>query len=134
MPNPYNFQYYGNPTMGNPYLNQVPNQQTSQNNPIVWVQGEDGAKNYPVAAGNTVLLMDQTSNVFYLKSTDMNGIPQPLRVFDYTERDAVKEVKEDTSNASYVTKQEFDELKKRLDQISNHQKIEKRRFERDNSK
>lgn len=58
-----------------------PQQQTSQQTaPIIWVQGEEGAKAYMVAAGNSVLLMDSENSTFYIKSTDASGMPQPLRV------------------------------------------------------
>lgn len=133
MPNPYNFQNYGNPfggsvtPVGNPYVNQA--QPLAQNNPIIWVQGEEGAKNYPVAAGQTVLLMDQTSNVFYLKTTDISGIPQPLRVFDYIEREEIKDSSVTTNDVAYVTKREFDELKTKLDQLVS-QRNDKKRFDK----
>lgn len=66
---------------------QLPQYQAqNQNNGIVWVQGEAGAKAHPVGAGQSALLMDSESNVFYIKSTDLAGMPQPLRIFDYTER------------------------------------------------
>lgn len=52
----------------------------------IWVQGEAGAKAYIVPAGRTVWLMDSENPVFYIKSTDVNGMPQPLRTFDFTER------------------------------------------------
>lgn len=54
---------------------------------ITWVQGEGGAKAYPVGAGNSVLLMDSDGSSFYLKSADASGMPT-LRVFDYVERTA----------------------------------------------
>ena len=57
-------------------------------NGIIWVQGEEGAKAYMVAAGNSVMLMDSDASVFYIKSADTSGIPQPLRIFDYAERSA----------------------------------------------
>lgn len=59
------------------YPQQQPAQQSS---PIIWVQGEEGAKAYMVAAGNSVLLMDSENSTFYIKSTDASGMPQPLRV------------------------------------------------------
>lgn len=66
-----------------------PQQQTQPQGPsadIIWVQGEAGAKSYLVAPNSTVMLMDSEANTFYFKSTDASGMPQPLRVFDYTER------------------------------------------------
>lgn len=49
-----------------------------------WVQGEAGAKSWIVPPGGTALLMDSESMRFYIKSTDMNGVPG-MRVFEYTE-------------------------------------------------
>lgn len=53
---------------------------------IKWVQGEAGAKAYLLAPGKRILLMDSESDTFYVKSTDQNGVPLPLRIFDYKER------------------------------------------------
>lgn len=82
---------------------------TYQQQGILWVQGQAGAKAYPVASGNSVLLMDSEESVFYIKSTDQSGFPQPLRVFDYKERTVEK-------NVEYVTREELNkalaELKK----------------------
>lgn len=99
--NPYAYQmptYYGQPMPDNltqlrqgvgyqsPMMQQ-PAAQTAQATPsIIWVQGEEGAKAYMVAAGNSVLLMDSENSAFYIKSTDASGMPLPLRVFDYKER------------------------------------------------
>lgn len=63
-----------------------PVQQPQQNNSgILWVSGEVGAKSYLVAPGTSVLLMDSESEKFYIKSTDVSGMPQPLRTFEYHE-------------------------------------------------
>lgn len=63
---------------------QIP--QPQQDNGILWVQGEAGAKSWAVAPGKSVMLMDSESNTFYIKSSDASGMPMPLRIFDYTER------------------------------------------------
>lgn len=65
-----------------------PPQPAQQASPIIWVQGEAGAKSYLVAPGNTVMLLDSENSTFYLKSADASGMPMPLRIFDYTERTA----------------------------------------------
>ena len=90
-------------------------QQSSQ---IIWVSGEAGAKSYLVAPGNTVMLLDAENSVFYLKSADASGMPLPLRIFDYKERQnaSVSDFKAPTSDFSdlddkFVTRKEFDELK-----------------------
>lgn len=85
----------------------------------IWVQGEAGAKSYLVAPGNTVLLMDSEGSVFYLKSVDVQGIPQPLRIFDYTERGGAPTQKATPAPqidlTPYVTRDELEDiLTKRL--------------------
>lgn len=95
---PYGYQpgYYGQAmpdqlaqlrqnTYQQPMMGQAA-QQTQGTPSIIWVQGEEGAKAYMVAAGNSVLLMDSENSAFYIKSTDASGMPLPLRVFDYKER------------------------------------------------
>lgn len=85
---------------------------------IIWVQGEEGAKAYMVAAGNSVLLMDSENSAFYIKSTDASGMPLPLRVFDYSERIAAPKtapVAPQTTDQEYVTRGEFNALAARLD-------------------
>lgn len=86
--------------------------------PIIWVQGEEGAKAYMVAAGNSVLLMDSESSVFYIKSTDASGMPQPLRIFDYTERGKIAPQKAETADGRFVTREEFDALRARFDALT----------------
>lgn len=68
---------------------QMPQQQQSSNPGFVWVQGEAGAKAYPVAAGNSVLLMDSENPVLYMKSTDSQGKPLPIEVYDLVKREPV---------------------------------------------
>lgn len=92
------------------------NAQQQQNNQITWVQGEAAAKAFPVGAGNSVLLMDSENSVFYIKSTDQSGMPQPLRIFEYCEKTAQKtgaEIAKSTPD-EYVTRKEFDEFKKSI--------------------
>lgn len=93
-------------------------QQPQQSAPIIWVQGEEGAKAYMVAAGNSVLLMDSESSVFYIKSTDASGMPQPLRIFDYTERGKQAPQKPETVDDKFVTRAEFDALRARFDALT----------------
>ena len=93
----------------------------SQNNnasPIIWVQGESGAKSFLVAPNATVMLMDSEGERFYLKSADASGMPLPLRIFDYKERTTAAQqafggsVAAETLNLdNFVTRKEFDELK-----------------------
>lgn len=92
---------------------------TSTSTGIVWVQGEAGAKAYPVAPGNSVLLMDSESECFFIKSTDASGIPMPLRVFSYSEivQTQPTSVKQSDSTEHYVTESEFNELKQMFEEF-----------------
>lgn len=93
--------------------------QTQQNNGITWVQGENSAKSYPVAAGQSILLMDSESPVMYIKSTDQSGVPLPLRIFDYKERS------QSTSNAQeqktdYISRKEFNAFRNEIREQLEH--------------
>ena len=108
--NPYQ-QYY----QPQQYVPQqvMPQTNQQQNNGITWVQGENSAKSYPVAAGQSILLMDSESPVMYIKSTDQSGVPLPLRVFDYKERS------NSSSNAQeqktdYISRNEFDAFRNEI--------------------
>lgn len=111
----------------------APSQAIPQDNGIHWVQGEAGAKSYPVAPSQSIMLMDSENEVFYIKTVDASGMPLPLRIFDYKERFQEKEAKEnkevkeskqtkeipqiDMSN--YITREEFE---KRINGINNSRK------------
>ena len=43
----------------------------SPTNSFIWVQGEAGAKSYPVAPGNRIALFDSENPVVYIKSVDV---------------------------------------------------------------
>lgn len=110
-------------------------QQPQQSAPIIWVQGEEGAKAYMVAAGNSVLLMDSENSTFYIKSTDAGGMPQPLRVFDYSERTASQKQPAQTAQKpkeEYVTRQEFDALAARFDALTADKPLTRKKKEADN--
>lgn len=109
----------------NPYqvgqYQQMQSTQQTQTGGLQWVQGEAGAKAFPMGAAQSALLMDSENNVFYIKSTDNSGMPLPLRTFDYRERTAQNTPKTaqnapqtaiDTS--LFVTR---DELEKRLAEL-----------------
>lgn len=123
---PYNYgNYYGNNNgyqMNNAqygYQNQMQQPQMSYQQPqqmnyqqqayqmapqgnqsIIWVQGEAGAKAYPVAAGQSVLLMDSEDAVLYVKSTDVTGRPLPMESYDLVKRDSVVNVPQISQRAS----------------------------------
>ena len=95
----------------------APQQAQPQNNGIIWVQGEQAAKGYPVAPNQSVLLMDSEQSAFYIKSADNAGMPQPLRIFDYSERNANQVPAQQATQQleqNFVTHTEFEE---KLDEI-----------------
>ena len=112
--NPYS--YFGNSYAPNNQQYQpqfqppVQNQQINDN-PMIWVQGEAGAKAYPVAPNTTVVLWDSERTVIYIKRADANGVPT-MRIFDYTERGGIPtNTAPVAQNVDYVTRKEFDEFK-----------------------
>ena len=60
-------QFYGNQQMAQNQPQVAQNQQQGQSGNLIWVQGENAAKAYPVAAGQSVHLMDSENSVFYIK-------------------------------------------------------------------
>lgn len=104
-------------------------QMSSANQPIIWVQGEAGAKSYLVAPNTTVLLMDSESQHFYLKSSDASGMPMPLRIFEYTEKTPnmaqnAPKAQETTVSPDYVTKREFEAFKSQIEAYMQEEKNE----------
>ena len=125
----YQPNYYGNGAMpdnlsqlrmGQQMPQQMPQMQAApqpaqQTSPIIWVQGEAGAKSYLVAPGNTVMLLDSENSTFYLKSADASGMPLPLRIFDYKERTTAAQqafggsvTAESVNLDNFVTREEFE--------------------------
>lgn len=124
----YNNGYYSNYSgypqsfyaMPNQNLNPTQPTNQPQNQGITWVQGESGAKAYIVAPNSTVVLWDSENPVIYIKSADMSGLPT-MRVLDWTERTATQQLqpaKPPKNDSEYVTRQEFDEVVKRLNSLS----------------
>lgn len=113
---------YYNPYLQNGYLGQ---QNDYVNRNPIWVQGEAGAKSYMVPPNSTVMLMDSESQRFFLKSTDATGMPQPLRVFEYTEKPL--NAPQAASNpqsvdlSGFVTKAEFDAFKSEIRRFTQHE-------------
>lgn len=104
------------------YPQYIPAQQaqTSSQSTLTWIQGEAAAKSYPVAPGGSALLLDSEAPVFYIKTVDASGMPLPLRVFDYTERQAhPPQAEQPTAPTEYVTREELEE---RLSQFLAEQK------------
>ena len=95
---------------------------------FIWVQGEAGAKSYPVARGTTVPLFDSEGDYVYFKSVDNNGVPLPLvtKVISDPPVEVRIESVEAKSNeivtpqvdmSDYVTKKSYDELVKKYSDL-----------------
>lgn len=83
----------------------------TNNSMVVFVNNDSVAANYPVAPGYTVALInanDPTKSKLFLKSTEANGMPNPMRVFE------LKDVTPVQSNGDTVSRKEFDALNDKL--------------------
>lgn len=111
---PQGYSYYQNqaPPMQLVQAQMPPAQNNINDNGIVWVQGEAGARAYLVPAGHSAMLMDSEKSVFYIKTTDVSGMPNALRIFDYKERDnqAVLQSQPEIINDS----SKYEELEKQI--------------------
>jgi len=103
--NPYPASY---PNPYQPYQAPIPNYAQPTDSGIIWVQGESGAKAYPVQNGKNVVLFDSESEHFFIKSTDNSGMPQPLRIFSYKETNKIEE-KPTIDTSMFITREEFNE-------------------------
>lgn len=103
--------YFGGYPQPQQYQQYQNYQQQNNNVIVVPVQGESGASMYPVAAGNTVLLMDFNTKRFWIKATDINGLPSKFAAFDFTE--VVRPLPPNENN--FISRNEFDEWKKSTD-------------------
>ena len=117
MINPY-FSTGYQPFQQMPNAPQMPNNQTypqeRQNNSIIWVQGEAGAKSFLVGPNQTVQLWDSEAQTIYLKSADASGMPS-MKVLDYTIReDGSKNAQNRSNFDSFVTKDELVQLEDRM--------------------
>lgn len=63
-----------------------------------------------VAPGVTSILIDFPANVFYIKSCDDRGIPQPMRICDFRERVQQQPVQQSNDQTASLQNQ-IDELK-----------------------
>lgn len=118
-----------------PNVVQVPQQNYStmqQNMPMqsnvvgYQVDGEMAAKAYMIPAGTAgpIALWDLNENVFYMRSFNNAGMPNPLKKYRFYEEELSQALQSGQSGASqidpekYVTKDAFEELKNEIKQLS----------------
>lgn len=84
---------------------------------LSFTKGITGALNFPAARGSRVTIFDEDEDVFYIKSVDVYGNTNPIRVFDYKER--VPESAQNSSNqeSQTQTNEEIDQLKTELSDL-----------------
>lgn len=93
-------------------------QPQTQNNSIIWVQGEAGAKSYLVAPNTTVQLWDSEEQVIYLKSADASGMPS-MKILDYRIRESTQPTQQIpviNNNHDYVTRDELTAFEEQIKQ------------------
>ena len=90
-------------------------QQQTNNNPMIWVQGETGAKSYLLAPNTTIPLWDSESQTIYLKSSDASGMPS-MKILDYTirEQNNIQNNVVEQTKIDYVTHEELKEFGNKL--------------------
>lgn len=93
---------------------------------LIWVQGINAAKSYPVAPNTSVPLFDSEANVVYIKSADASGMPS-IKILDYTVRDNAPRQAENQSQSDFVTHDELAAISKEIDAL-------KSKFERTTEK
>lgn len=95
----------------------MPSVQQNPNTNIIWCQGIEAAKAYPVAPNTTVQLWDAESQTIFVKSADASGMPS-MKVLDYTFRDAQTAQNAPLAvQSNNVTPDEFKALQSRVDAL-----------------
>lgn len=91
--------------------------QNTQNNSMIWVSGEAGAKAYLVSPNTTVQLWDSENPIIYLKSADASGMPS-MKVLDYKIREQTQpqnvSLAPEQPKIDYVTHEELKNLEDKM--------------------
>ena len=112
---PATYPMYYQPQFQQPVMQQ-PSPQPQQQNSIIWVQGEAGAKSYLVAPNTTVQLWDSERQTIYLKSADASGMPS-IKTLDYVIRDAAPQAAPAIREDVYATRADVEALAGRFDEL-----------------
>ena len=87
-------------------------------NNIIRVTGPESAKAYPLGERSSVVLFDAENPIFYLKTTDDGGFPNPLRSFSFEE--IIPETQpqsEQVDTSSFVTKNDLESLEQDISEL-----------------
>lgn len=85
---------------------------------ILYVQGETGAKGFPVQSNYTMMLMDAEQPRFYIKSVDAAGMPS-MKAYKFEEI-----VEPAPEKVEYITKADFAAFKEELKEMLASKPIE----------
>lgn len=103
-----------------PQYQQVGTQMSSpQNNGLIWVQGIEAARAYPIAPNTNIALWDSESQSIYIKSADASGMPS-MRILDYTIRqESARTVQNAISGTGDTTptRQDLNSLQEQIDAL-----------------
>lgn len=93
---------------------------------VNWIQvsGLEGARNQIVQPNQTSWMMDNNQPYFYVKSVDNVG-SSTFRIFRFEEVADVVAEQPTTDNSNYVKREEFEELKAKIEQITAAKKSSK---------
>lgn len=127
----YQNQLQQNPMMQTPMAQ--PQQMAQQSGTITWVQGEAAAKSFPVANGATVTLWDSERQTIYIKSVDITGKPDDMRIIDYVERPRTPQGAVSIPVQEYVTREEFAALAARVEEYNTKKSKKKETEEVENA-
>ena len=109
--------YTGFPATYPQYYPQFPT--TQQNTGIIWMQGIEAARAYPVAPNGQVVLFDSEQQCIYLKTADAQGRPS-MRILDYTIRSEAPKTAQNAlsgTNMDVPTRQDLNALQGQIDAL-----------------
>lgn len=123
-PNPYNYSNTNGYNYNNSLLNGQTMTQPSLPNTYAYVNGLEGAKAYLVPPNTTVMLMDSDNPIFYLKSANQQGQAtiRQFRFEEVLEQSQNKQVAQSVDLSGYVKREEFEEIKTKLEDVINSSK------------
>ena len=95
---------------------------------IAQITDDSQVTSYPVAAGNTVLLINFMTQKFFLKSTNVNGVPMPVQAAEWNYIQQPGSAQNFQNEAGNVTRGEFEELKGMLAQVLSNQQARNQKY------
>ena len=106
--NPGTNNFFSGPSYQPQSVTPVPQTQ----NTFAWIQGEEAARNYPVAPGNTIVLIEADKPIMYMKSADLSGRPQPMQIRYLVSKEEYEKLQNGSefsqNEDKYVTKETFE--------------------------